>query len=100
MPTHHDCDFCARRGILALHSVGVEDDAEGTLGVLLVSDGAGNEVAETLFREEVRVGVEEINYHDGDGGGLAEGGEGVVGDQGGEEAAGEGGYYFGVRFWS
>ena len=56
--------FRTRGSILALHSIRIEDYAESTLRILLIRDGARDQVAETALREEVGVGVVEVYDHD------------------------------------
>lgn len=69
MPTHHYGYFCSRNCVLALDGVGIEDNAEGALRVLSIWDGSRDQVAKTLFWEEVRGGVVEVDYHYCYGGG-------------------------------
>lgn len=45
--------------------VGVEEDAQGALGVLLLGHGEGNEVAEA-WGLEVCLGIPDVDGHDGD----------------------------------
>lgn len=61
-------------------NVGVEEDAQGALGILLLGHGEGDEVAEA-WGLEVCLGIPDVDGHDGDCVRGAEAGD-VVGDAG------------------
>lgn len=61
-------------------NVGVEEDAQGALGVLLGGHGEGDEVAEAGGLE-VCLGIPDVDGHDGDCARRAEAGD-VIGDAG------------------
>lgn len=63
MAAEHNGEFGPRRGVLALHSVRVEDDSQCAFGVLFKRDALRDEVAET-GGVEVGFGVIEVDCHD------------------------------------
>jgi hypothetical protein len=81
VPAEHDGELGAGHRVLAFGGRRVEDDAEGTFGILLKGNGLWDQIAEALVGVELGGGVVEVNglygYIGGEGG-VAEGGNDEV----------------------
>ena len=96
MPAEHDGDFGSVDSILADGGIAVEHDPKRVFWVLYIGDGAGDQVSESVDREQFPAAKEEVHDHYRDRGGERQWGD--VGDFV-KIDAGDGGDYVGKVFF-